>query len=67
MTEGKMGKIEELMRIVKRDEKVLRTVLQFARATRFERNRALRELRRIVEEDEHVLDTVLNYARSVKK
>jgi len=63
----KKEKIEELMRIVRRDKKTLQTVLQFARAARFKRDRALRELREIVEEDEHVLDTVLNYARSVKK
>ena len=60
-------KIEELLRLAEKDDKTLKTILNYARSTKFNREDGLSELRKIVEGDERALEAVLRYARRARE
>jgi len=60
-----VDKREKLIKIVEKDDKVLKTVLNYARSATFDREEALAELKKRVE-DEAVLEAVLKYAEKAR-
>jgi len=56
---------EELFKIVESDDRVLKAVWKYVKASRFDREAALSELRKMVK-DKKVLDAALKYAREAK-